>query len=455
MRRVQLSLVVRSLPQHTRLAAVVLALCACTSHPHPSAGKPDATSADAGAANPSDAATQVGDAAPGDAGRSHTDGAAPLPDASARDASKPKPDGGTHEAPKPLPLRAISVGYEHACAIAASGVLYCWGQNDFGQLGTGDILPQGGPVAVGTRKDWTSVSAGRFHTCAIAAGALYCWGSNDFGQAAGAQATELDAPAQVSTPSVSWNSVSAGDWHTCAIDSTGQLYCWGYNLLGRLGDGHGLGDQSDPAMSVTAPLAIDVGASYLAVDAGEAHSCAIRQGGALYCFGLDDRGQLGFEGSRSCSLNGASSACELAPRLVSGSVSWTQIAVGGSHSCGLDAAGLLYCFGANDAGQLGSGDKLDKSAPTRVAGTFAAISTGRTHSCALRSDHHLACFGDNENAQLGLSDMSVTTPKNLDGAWTGLSAGALGSCAVGTAHNGYCWGLAPYAGTASPTQLVP
>ena len=76
-----------------------------------------------------------------------------------------------------MALAQISTGAYHGCGIGPAGRLYCWGDNAYGQLGDGSMTPRTTPVQVGLATNWSSVSAGRYHTCGIRAGALYCWGT--------------------------------------------------------------------------------------------------------------------------------------------------------------------------------------------------------------------------------------------------------------------------------------
>jgi len=133
--------------------------------------------------------------------------------------------------------KTVSAGGTHSCGIRGTGALYCWGYNGAGQLGTNNTGTNAAyPVRVGSGTDWKSVFAGGNHTCAIrSTGLLYCWGYNGQGQV-GTNNTGTNAatPKRVGT-GTNWKSVSTGDNHTCATRSTGLLYCWGYNDTGELG----------------------------------------------------------------------------------------------------------------------------------------------------------------------------------------------------------------------------
>ncbi len=149
----------------------------------------------------------------------------------------------------------VTAGGQHACAIEANtsttpGAAWCWGSNGFGQLGTGtavtgverDSIPQ--KVAGGL--SFVKIFAGQYHTCALtAAGAAYCWGRNDFGQLGNAVSAAVPTPTLVGT-GVTFRSLSMGELYTCGVtgipnavigpsQSPGTIYCWGDNLFGQLG----------------------------------------------------------------------------------------------------------------------------------------------------------------------------------------------------------------------------
>jgi alpha-tubulin suppressor-like RCC1 family protein len=150
---------------------------------------------------------------------------------------------------------SVTAGGLHACAIEANtsttpGAAWCWGSNGFGQLGTGtavtgverDSIPQ----IVAGGHTFVKIFAGTFHTCALtAAGAAYCWGRNDFGQLGNPVSAAVPAPTLVGT-NVAFRSLSMGELYTCGVtgipnavigpsQSPGTIYCWGDNLFGQLG----------------------------------------------------------------------------------------------------------------------------------------------------------------------------------------------------------------------------
>jgi alpha-tubulin suppressor-like RCC1 family protein len=250
---------------------------------------------------------------------------------------------------------------EHACAIRRSGQLYCWGSNTYGQLGDGTKTDRSYPTPVSTNfTDWVVVSTGGLHTCAIRrTGQLYCWGKNSTGQlGTDTRADEL-SPAPISTEFSDWTALSAGGRHTCAIRRNGHLYCWGDNSSGQLGDGTKM-DRLSPI-----PVSTEF-TDWIQVSAGGAHTCAIRRNGNLYCWGNNDFGQLG-DGSTSSRIT---------PTPVSTDVSdWVAVSAGNRHTCALRSNRKLYCWGNNLYGRLGDGTNQDRLAPVPVVPLYREDTT--------------------------------------------------------------------------------
>jgi hypothetical protein len=266
----------------------------------------DANGRDAVDAAPDDVADapgDVADAGAGDAGEAATDAS----DADAV-ADAPPIDAGP---PLPVSTARVASGDEFTCRIRA-GQLWCWGFNRYGELGTGDTTPVPLPTRIGADADWQFVSAGAQRACAIkASGKLYCWGGNasaptpprQVGTASdwamvsvGGDTTcalrsghtlwcwgssGAPIPAQVD-PSADWSFVSAGQHHRCGLRADGSAWCWGTDFFGQLGDGGGA-DKSAPVRAFTGTFTHLVAASD--------YTCG-SVGGALYCWGFIDRRRL-------------------------------------------------------------------------------------------------------------------------------------------------------------------
>jgi hypothetical protein len=130
----------------------------------------------------------------------------------------------------------------HACGVTTAGEAYCWGNNEYGELGDGTLTERDIPVLVSGGHNWASVTAGGHHSCGVTtAGEAYCWGTNWFGQlgdGTGAIGTWHTSPVLVSG-GLSWASVDGGNEHTCGVTTAGEVYCWGNNYYAELGIGTG------------------------------------------------------------------------------------------------------------------------------------------------------------------------------------------------------------------------
>ena len=145
-----------------------------------------------------------------------------------------------------LTFGSVSSGGRHTCGITISGETYCWGNNDFGQLGTeAATLEATTPVRFSGALALAHVSAGGRHTCGITTdGETYCWGNNEFGQL-GNNSTSNSATPVLVAGGLRFTSVSAGWGQTCGVTDSNEVYCWGHNHHGQLGDGS-LADKRTP-----------------------------------------------------------------------------------------------------------------------------------------------------------------------------------------------------------------
>jgi len=340
-------------------------------------------------------------------------------------------------------VSAIALGDFHSCAIVKGGV-QCWGSNGFGELGLGNVdggftTPQ--PVLAfptGTPTPVTALAAGDRETCVASSAAppapqgLLCWGSNTYGQLGTGNYQDQSTPKVVGSFNTSDASaeLTVGQYHACARYQ-GSLYCWGYKGHGQLGNGDDARDRAPHAVGLPGTTAIAT---------GEAHSCAV-VGGSIQCWGENGLGQLGVGSTQSA----------LGPVSVAGTsgtaTSPYAIAAGDYHTCAVIYGGV-FCWGLNDFGQLGAGSSAyQENAPTVAILAFSgatAVTTGRYHTCAIINGG-VRCWGDNEWNQLGLgtgAESKYDTPQavsSLPANVTSIAAGETFTCAI--ANGGVqCWG---------------
>ena len=292
---------------------------------------------------------------------------------------------------------AITADYSHSCALHQDGTISCWGSDGSGQLGNGSEFDSAVdfaiPVSVVDITDATAISAGYLHSCALHQdGTISCWGDNSSGQLDNGRGTYSSAPVGVVyiTDAIA---IAAGTDYSCALHQTGTISCWGSNWNGQLGNG------TDTNSSV--PVQVQGITDATAITAGAHHSCALHQDGTISCWGGNTYGQLGNGQSGDDGYDFSS-----VPLEVVGIDDATAITAGSSHSCALHGGGIISCWGHNEYGQLGNGQRgydFDSALPARVADITdaTAITAGSNHSCALHQDGTISCWGDNQYGQLG------------------------------------------------------
>jgi alpha-tubulin suppressor-like RCC1 family protein len=180
---------------------------------------------------------------------------------------------------------------------------------------------------------------------------------------------------------------------------------------------------------------------FASVSAGWSFACALTTEGQPYCWGnagADDEAWTVVPGDR---------IERRVPTAVAGGLTFASLSAGNQHACGVTTAGVAYCWGDNDDGQLGDGTTTARESPVRVATDvrFRSVSAGHLHSCGLTTDGRAYCWGGNSWGAVGGGDTTSShrRPTAVKGAlrFATISAGSLYSCGVTTTGAGYCWGF--------------
>lgn len=377
----------------------------------------------------------------------------------------------------PAAVKRLELGRRHTCATLDDGRVACFGANDRGQLGNGNQQPTAQVAIVGGLAAVRELAVVSETSCVVLAGAdVRCWGSDADGVLGnGLPAGTLPhEPARVAEVDDAI-AVASGDDFSCAVRRSGQLWCWGGDRRGQLGDGPATSGRSTPR--AVAGLEHVVG-----VATGSAHTCAVDRRGDVHCFGDNAAGQcvrdkrkridtpvkvgglhqvkavaLGERHSCALQSNGSVSCWgdlpgrgDSSPTTVAGLSGIVELTAGARHTCARAASGRAWCWGENLRGQIGDGTgagQLDEPvlSPRPVARLTDAVALagGGTFGCAVRRDGKVSCWGDNADRQLGSGTASDvwTTPvpvRRLSGM-RGVAAGRHHVCAHG-AGKVVCWG---------------
>jgi alpha-tubulin suppressor-like RCC1 family protein len=293
---------------------------------------------------------------------------------------------------------SITVGTRVSCGLVPSGAVHCWGDRAFMPPGDTAVTTWTTPVMVVDTPAFLSFALGQYVLCGIGSGgAVYCAGRNGDGVLGRGEATpDFDEVRKLGPVSggLAITAVGVGDnGFACGLAREGRVYCWGldggWGVLGRRG-----AQSSSPLLIAGAP-------QFQALSVGGYYVCGLTPAGVALCWGGGDMGQLG---------NGRA-AGSAEPVRVDGSARFASISTGYMHACAVSADGVAYCWGSNLTGELGTSDTRETCAdgscsrrPRPVAGDqrFAAVSAGFDHTCGVTTDGTVYCWGSNDAGQLGV-----------------------------------------------------
>jgi alpha-tubulin suppressor-like RCC1 family protein len=325
----------------------------------------------------------------------------------------------------------VAAAETHTCALLDDNTVWCWGANNKSALGQCDganIPSSASPLRVprwsasgssptcDSTKPFTakSIGAGGKHNCALGTdGAVYCWGGNTHANQGGQCGQDPSVLKNVPGPlkltgesAQNVTSVWVGDEYTCIIRNDQSVWCFGASDLFELGQGNGSTDFSYEPVAVTGFS----DANFMAAD--DETACVVTRQSSLVCWGSGESGIFGVSHGNvdhATFIEDCSSA-------FGGGTSETL--------CMTQSDGFFFCFGENKLGQCGNGSTTAQVAPSDSSSktflaTVSKASLGTGHSCAVTTDGALWCWGANDHGQLGdgqiaaSSDQSVTVPKRI------------------------------------------
>ncbi len=348
-----------------------------------------------------------------------------------------------------LSFNTLEASGWHSCGVASDGTAYCWGTNEYGELGTTNPTVfcedyfrahyscTGTPQQVNTTLEFVALSGSQGHglTCGLTAqGEAHCWGFGLWGQLGNGQLSNSATPVAVAG-GLQYESIRVGSDGTgvCATTITTDLYCWGD--LGLLyANGQRFATSSIPRL-------VDSALGFISFDLGQDHACGVTVSGQAYCWGSNWYGQLGI-GSRggeapiptavvgghvfrsivtgsdlTCALketgeaycwgnsnnigSPTASGYVVTPQLVAGDHNFSELYAGFTHTCGLTTDGEAYCWGQNYLGELGDGTKQSRMTPVRVQTNQKFVSLSHRPYCGLTDQGQAYCWGGNSGGQVG------------------------------------------------------
>jgi alpha-tubulin suppressor-like RCC1 family protein len=275
------------------------------------------------------------------------------------------------------------------------------------------------------------MAAGTHHSCArLDDGTVSCWGNGSQGQLGDGSHEETVPDPRPTSDRLNAAHLRAGANHTCIIDTDGDAWCWGNNNRNQLG----LGAASERVY--TRPQRIGTVSDLTGLTGGFEHSCAWSETtNTAHCWG---RGELGM--ADSCTYDDAVTPRELTdlPQPVA------DMAAGRAHTCAIVFGRAIRCFGDNTRGQLGDGTRVRDAGPVAVtAANAVGLAAGDDHTCAWFADDSAACWGVNDAWQIESSiSTEYLSPQIISGlsGIVGMCAGAAFTCAWLEDGTARCWG---------------
>jgi alpha-tubulin suppressor-like RCC1 family protein len=289
----------------------------------------------------------------------------------------------------PRGARELATGYNQTCTLLDDGAVWCWGLNSEGILGAPTTALSMTPVRIeGTSEVVTAVASGGDHACVLSeGGGLACWGGNSRGQLGNGLNRPRLTPQVVKLDGAPVAEVVCGQYHTCARRSDGTLACWGQNTYGTLANGRFL--NSSRPVEVTLPAGVR------SVDTSANHVYAALDDGSVWSWGYNEDGQLG---------NGSRTVAAVPVQIMPTPAEVVAVVAGHHHGCALSMNGSVRCWGRNAAGQLGDGTTTRRLRPgptVELDEPATTVAIGQDATCVILRGGSMRCWGNNREGQLG------------------------------------------------------
>ena len=308
----------------------------------------------------------------------------------------------------------ISTGNAHSRATKNNGTIWTWGLGEQGQNNNNSVVNKSSPTQIGSSTDWSYLADGGYNWVAATKtdGTLFAWGDGDRGPVGDNTNEKRSSPVQVGAFVYGWSLVSRGGYHTAAIRADGTLWAWGRNQVGQLGGNN--------TVLRSSPVQVGTDTNWSKVSASTNCILAIKADNSLWVWGYQDQGVLGIN-----SVTPVSS-----PVQVGATTDWSLIASTRYHAGAIKTNGTLWTWGkSSDHGQLGLGDRVDRSSPVQVGSdtNWSLVSAGTNTTAATKTIGTLYIWGDGRHGEMGDNTaISRSSPVQLGSisTWADVSVGS-------------------------------